>query len=84
MAKVINTPGHTAGSCCYYLEDMKVLFSGDTLFRGTYGRTDFPGGCQEKMDKSLKKLFDLPETTKVFPGHGAPTTIADEKKLYRV
>ena len=79
--QIIPTPGHTEGCVCYLIGDN--LFSGDTLFRGTYGRTDFPGGCQEKMDKSLKKLFDLPETTKVFPGHGAPTTIADEKKLYR-
>jgi glyoxylase-like metal-dependent hydrolase (beta-lactamase superfamily II) len=79
--QIIPTPGHTAGGVCYLIGDN--LFSGDTLFRGTYGRTDLPGSSQEQMNNSLQKLFDLPEATKVFSGHGAPTTIADEKKLYR-
>ena len=80
--KLLHTPGHTPGGCCYYLPQDGYLFSGDTLFRGTYGRTDLPGSSQEQMNDSLKRLFQLPDETKVFPGHGAPTTIADEKKLY--
>ncbi len=78
--RVIETAGHTQGCVCYLIGDN--LFAGDTLFRGTHGRTDLPGSSQEQMNDSLKRLFQLPAETKVFPGHGAPTTIADEKKLY--
>ena len=78
--RVIKTAGHTQGGVCYLIGDN--LFSGDTLFRGTYGRTDLPGSSQNQMNESLKRLFQLADETKVFPGHGAPTTIADEKKLY--
>ena len=78
--QVIKTPGHTQGCVCYLIGDN--LFSGDTLFRGTYGRTDLPDSSQAQMNDSLKRLFRLPDETKVFPGHGAPTTIGDEKKLY--
>lgn len=78
--QVIKTAGHTQGCVCYLIGDN--LFSGDTLFRGTYGRTDLPGSNQEQMNNSLQILFKLPDETKVFPGHGAPTTIGDEKKLY--
>ena len=79
--KVIATPGHTAGSCCYYEEKEKLLYSGDTLFRSSYGRTDLPTGSEEEMGKSLnEKLFTLPEDVKVYPGHEAPTAIGFERK----
>lgn len=78
--QVIKTAGHTQGCVCYLIGDN--LFSGDTLFRGTHGRTDLPDSSQAQMNDSLKRLFRLPDETKVFPGHGAPTTIGDEKKLY--
>ena len=79
--KVIETPGHTKGSCCYYLKDEGVLFSGDTVFYGSVGRTDFPGGSTAEIVRSLHKLVDsLPEETEVFPGHDASTTIGYEKR----
>lgn len=79
--KVIATPGHTAGSCCYYEEKEKLLYSGDTLFRSSYGRTDLPTGSEEEMGKSLnEKLFTLPEDVKVYPGHEDPTAIGFERK----
>jgi glyoxylase-like metal-dependent hydrolase (beta-lactamase superfamily II) len=78
--KVIKTPGHSKGSICLYGNG--VLFSGDTLFAGTYGRTDIPGGSEEEMQESIKKLMELPDGTAVYPGHGSRTTIAEERKLY--
>ena len=79
--RVIHTPGHTKGSCCYYLKDEGVLFSGDTVFYGSVGRTDFPGGSTAEIVRSLHKLVDsLPEETEVFPGHDASTTIGYEKR----
>lgn len=79
--QVIATPGHTAGSCCYYLPDEKLLLSGDTLFEGSIGRTDFPTGNMGKIQESLKKLLNtLPEDADVFPGHGNATTIQYEKR----
>lgn len=79
--QMIHTPGHTKGSCCYYLEDEGLLFSGDTLFYGSVGRTDFPGGSTAQIVRSLHKLVDsLPEDTEVFPGHDASTTIGYEKR----
>ena len=78
--RVLLTPGHTAGSVCYYLPDVKVLFAGDTLFRGSYGRTDFPTGSQSAMIKSIQYLTTfLPGEVNVLPGHGPATTIAAEK-----
>jgi hydroxyacylglutathione hydrolase len=76
--KVIATPFHTAGSCCYYLESEQVLFSGDTLFHLGIGRTDLPGGSDKTVDSSLRKLACLPLSTKVYPGHGESTTIKNE------
>lgn len=78
--KVIPTPGHTEGGVCYLIG--KDLFSGDTLFRGTHGRTDLPHSNPADMQLSLKHLFSLPDDVVVYPGHGSPTTIGDEKKLY--
>lgn len=80
-AEVLHTPGHTVGSCCYYFSNEEVLFSGDTLFAESVGRTDFPTSSAAKMRESLKRLlFELPEQTKVYPGHGEMTTIGHEKR----
>lgn len=78
--KVIHTPGHSKGSCCYYIEDEKVLISGDTLFEGSVGRTDFPTGSMKEMDHSINDvLMKLPDDVEVFPGHGGSTTIGIER-----
>lgn len=79
--QMIFTPGHTKGSCCYYFKDEDVLFSGDTLFHGSVGRTDFPGGSSAQIVESLHRLVDsLPEDTVVYPGHDTSTTIGYEKR----
>lgn len=78
--KVIATPFHTKGSCCYYIESEKIIFTGDTLFFTTIGRTDLPTGSQRTVASSLKKLKDLPDGIKVYPGHGALTDLDREKK----
>ncbi len=81
---LIHTPGHTQGSCCYYSETAKVLFSGDTMFRGTVGRTDLYGGSEEAMYKSIReKLLTLPDNVVVYPGHNEPTTIGEERRYYK-
>ncbi len=76
--EVIHTPGHSPGSVCFYIRSEKTLFSGDTLFHGSYGRLDLPTGEPQKMGSSLKKLLQLPAETRVFPGHGERTTIGAE------
>lgn len=77
----ISTPGHTMGGICYYFKDMNWLISGDTLFEGSVGRTDFPTGNGRTLVASIKdKLFCLPEDTMVYPGHGAATSIGFEKQ----
>ena len=80
----IATPGHTPGSGCYYLEDNEILFSGDTLFHGSRGRTDFPGGSEAEIMKSIREklLKKLPDETAVLPGHNDSTTIGTEKVYY--
>lgn len=81
--KILHTPGHTAGSICIYCEEEKMLLSGDTLFRGTWGRTDLPTGSFEDIINSItKKLMILPEETIVYPGHGKSSLIKEEKPIY--
>ena len=80
--EIIATPGHTTGCVCYLIDGH--LFSGDTLFHGTCGRTDLPESDEAAMQKSLGLLFQkLPDETHVYPGHGAPTTIGHERWLYQ-
>ena len=79
--QVIYTPGHTIGGCCYYIPEEKALFSGDTLFHGSVGRTDLPTGGMGQLVNSIRdRLFVLPDDTKVYPGHMEETTIGYEKK----
>ena len=77
--QVLRTPGHSHGSCLFYCKEEGVVFSGDTLFRMSIGRTDFPEGSWQQMEQSLSKIAaTLPKDTVVYPGHGPQTTIADE------
>jgi len=80
----MHTPGHTQGSCCFYSESISslpVLFSGDTLFQGSIGRTDLPGGNFDQIKNSIKqRLYTLPDETQVIPGHGPMTVISNEKR----
>lgn len=80
-AQVLHTPGHTEGSCCVYLQPSQVLLAGDTLFAGSIGRTDLPGGDMRKILRSLRtRVLALPDETRVIPGHGATTTIGRERE----
>jgi len=80
-ATVMHTPGHTEGSVCLYFPAQQKLIAGDTLFAGSIGRTDLPGGSMEKILQSLHtKLLALPDETIVVPGHGKLTTIGEERK----
>jgi hydroxyacylglutathione hydrolase len=78
--QVIETPGHTPGSVCFFNKKEKIIFVGDTLFKGSVGRTDLPGGNGKMLEQSLKKLMELPEDTVVYSGHGPKTTIGTEKR----
>lgn len=79
--QVLHTPGHTKGSVCYYLPDEGILFSGDTLFAGSVGRSDFPTGSGATLVRSVReKLMPLPDETQVLPGHGDASTIGYEKE----
>jgi glyoxylase-like metal-dependent hydrolase (beta-lactamase superfamily II) len=78
-AQVLCTPGHTPGSVCFYFAGIDLLASGDTLFAGSIGRTDLPGGSSERMADSLRRLLPLPGATRVLPGHGPETTLEWER-----
>lgn len=79
--EVLHTPGHTKGGCCYYVRSEGILFSGDTLFQGSVGRTDFPGGSSSELVRSIReKLMPLPDDTRVCPGHMGETTIGYERQ----
>ena len=78
--EVRQTPGHTPGHCCFYLDDQETLFSGDQLFAGSIGRTDLPGGSLAALMASMdEKVMVLPDETRVLPGHGPETTIGRER-----
>lgn len=79
---VMHTPGHTMGSICLYGDG--VLFSGDTLFAGTYGRVDFPTGSEKQLAMSINRLLNLPDNTAVYPGHYESTSIKTENKYNRM
>ena len=79
--KAIKTPGHTPGGMCLYFEKENTLFTGDTLFYGSIGRTDFPYGSSKDLIESLNKLKKLPDNTVVYSGHGDKTTIGTEKNI---
>ncbi len=80
-ANVLHTPGHSEGSVCLYFPAEKLLIAGDTLFAGSIGRTDLPGGSFEKIMRSIhQRVLSLPDDTIVIPGHGAKTTIGDERE----
>ena len=79
--EALHTPGHTEGGSCYYIREIGVIFSGDTLFCGSVGRTDFPGGSMSEIVRSIKeKVMVLPDDTKVYPGHGEGTSVGYERE----
>lgn len=76
--KVIDTPGHASDQITFYFEEEGIMFDGDFLFKETIGRCDFPGGNAKQMEESLRKIITYPKETKIYPGHGDATTLADE------
>lgn len=82
--KIIYTPGHTQDSVLFYDEQNHLAFVGDTIFKGSIGRTDFPGGSTSQLKSSIEnKVFTLPENTILYSGHSEPTTVAAEKKNFK-
>ncbi len=79
---ILHTPGHSPGGVCYYLEAQSVLFSGDTLFKGSIGNLSLPTSCPTAMSQSLQKLASLPGSTLVYPGHGERTSLAEEAWIH--
>jgi glyoxylase-like metal-dependent hydrolase (beta-lactamase superfamily II) len=79
---VLHLPGHSPGSAAFHWPERGLLFAGDTLFAGGYGRTDLPGGSEGQLVASLRRLFSLDGSIRVFPGHGAATSIAEERRHY--
>jgi glyoxylase-like metal-dependent hydrolase (beta-lactamase superfamily II) len=80
-AHVLHTPGHTQGSVCLHFAPLKLVMAGDTLFAGSIGRTDLPGGNLDQIMESLRnRLLTLPDETRVLPGHGPSTTIGQERR----
>ena len=80
VIKVIATPGHTPGGVCFYFEQEKILLSGDTVFYGSVGRSDLPGGDEETLIGSVRKVLRLPVDTKICPGHGPDTSVEFERR----
>lgn len=80
---VMHTPGHSMGSVCYFFENEKIAFTGDTLFCLTVGRTDFFGGSDEDMEKSIRRLYDLEDEYEIYPGHNRSTTLSYERRRNR-
>lgn len=79
--EILHTPGHTPGGVCYYFREYNALFTGDTLFRASVGRTDFPGGDTATLVESISgRLMTLPDSLEIYPGHGYPSTIGFEKQ----
>ena len=78
---VIHTPGHSRGSVCFHIADEHILFSGDTLFRQSIGRTDFEGGSMMQIIQSLRLLAQLPDETIILSGHGPQSTMGDELRM---
>lgn len=80
---VVHTPGHTKGGSCLYCKEQNMVFTGDTMFRGTWGRTDLPtGSLEDIMNSIMNKLLKLPDNTIVYPGHGKSTMIREERPIY--
>jgi hydroxyacylglutathione hydrolase len=80
---LLHTPGHSKGGACFYFPKEKFVITGDTLFKGTHGRTDFPGGSQKQIINSIKNiLLKLPAETRVYPGHHEATSINNEKNTF--
>lgn len=80
--RVLHTPGHTKGGICLYCQEFGLLFTGDTLFAGSVGRTDFEGGSYDELMSSIKtKILPMGDSVRVFPGHGPESTIGDEKEI---
>ena len=79
-ARIMSTPGHTPGGICLYFEQYQLLLTGDTLFAGSVGRTDLPGGDWRQLQRSLNKLLTLPDETRVLAGHGPSTSIGAERR----
>jgi hydroxyacylglutathione hydrolase len=81
VGRILHTPGHTAGGCCLFFPDARVAFTGDTLFAGSVGRTDLPGGDFLALERSIKeRLFPLGDDVQFFPGHGPGSTIGEERR----
>ncbi len=81
QGRVIHTPGHSQGSCCLFFEKARTLFAGDTLFAGSVGRTDLPGGDFAALERSIReRLFPLGDDVRFFPGHGPAATLGDERR----
>ncbi len=81
VGRIVHTPGHTAGSCCLVFEKARTAFVGDTLFAGSVGRTDLPGGSFEELERSIRdRLFAVGDDVRFFPGHGPGGTVGEERR----
>lgn len=80
--EIIHTPGHTSGGICFHNQEEKILISGDTMFKNSYGRIDLPTGSSEDMWKSIGKILKLEKETVIYPGHGEDTTVGKEYAFY--